>query len=161
MSEEEVYEILDRVKVNYQHLAMPDELFDEWYNQLKYYAKDEVYKNLDNYFKSDRKRRNIPLVYDLIDGLLTIEQQKTKSKDNFKIDCQLCHRFMTLEEYNNHYDKCLLIKTLIPILQKNGETVDYDSLNEYDYQTLDKVYDKYVPIKKEINFTGVMINDKN
>ena len=102
----------------------------------------------------------VPMLHYITKYLLTPEE-KAVDRNDYLVDCRLCQKTIPLSQYNNHYDKCLLIKTLIPILQKNGETVDYDSLNEYDYQTLDKVYDKYVPIKKEINFTGVIINDKS
>ena len=65
-----------------------------------------------------------------------------------KIQCNLCHKFMTMEKYERHYDKCLLIKALIPILKSKGEDVSYETLNEYDYKTLDKVWDKYNPPKQ-------------
>lgn len=153
MSEEEVYELLEKVRIYYQNMAKTDAVNDEWYRILKKYNRDDVYSNLEKYLSIERNRNRIPMPQDLAKGLLTIEQQKTKSKDNFKIDCQLCHRFMTLEEYNNHYSKCSSVTYLLKIFEKRDMNVSREELENLDEKTFRGVYEKYKenpPRKEEI-----------
>ena len=70
----------------------------------------------------------------------------------YKVRCNLCNREMYISTYESHYDKCLMITTLLPILKNKGEIVDYNSLDKYDKNTLEKVVYKYIPISKEINY---------
>lgn len=62
-----------------------------------------------------------------------------------KIMCNLCQRPMLLSEYDRHYDKCLAITTLLPILRDNGQMINYKDLDEYDMSSLDKLLEKYIP----------------
>lgn len=78
------------------------------------------------------------------------EELKIFNPLKYKVRCNLCDKEMYIYEYNSHYDKCLMIKTLIPILKEKGEDVNYDILNNYDSITLEKVLYKYLPIKKDL-----------
>ena len=70
--------------------------------------------------------------------------------ENDLVRCNLCNKQMTLKNYDLHYDRCLMITTLIPILTERGESVDYETLSAYDSNVLEKIIYKYLPFKKEL-----------
>ncbi len=153
MNEEEVYEFLEIVKAYYQNFSKADLVKEVWYKTLKKYSKEDIYKKLEGYLAIENNRKRIPMPQDLISGLSTIDQQKEKNNDNFKIDCQLCHRFMTLEEYNNHYSGCLSVTYLLKIFKKRDMNVSREELESLDEKTFRGVYEKYKenqPRKAEI-----------
>jgi len=65
--------------------------------------------------------------------------------DKDLIRCNLCQREMLIAEYDRHYDKCLAITTLIPILRDKGQKINYKDLDEYSFESLDKLLEKYLP----------------
>lgn len=152
MSEEEVYRLIERVRVYYQHLSRSDELNDEWYRILQKYDSNDVNSALDNYLKSERNRNRIPMPQDLTQGLLTLEQ-KTKRKQQssgYVVRCNLCQREMSLEYYNEHYGRCLSTMYLISVFKKRGETVEYELLEGLSKENFNEVYEKY----KDYNTNG-------
>lgn len=82
------------------------------------------------------------------------KEVKVFDSNIYKVRCNLCNREMYMNTYDSHYDKCLMIMTLLPILKNKGEDVDYNSLDKYDRNTLEKVLYKYLPLNKEINYVG-------
>ena len=66
------------------------------------------------------------------------------------VRCNLCNKEMNLINYDKHYDRCLMISTLIPILRERGENVDYEILSGYDSNVLERIILKYLPFKKEL-----------
>ncbi len=155
MDDTEVCKLLDRVRVHYQNMAKADEVSEEWYRVLKNYKCEEVVKKLDEYLQDEIKRKKIPSPFDLVDGLLTLNK-KEKLKNDYLIDCNLCHKTMLLNEYNStHYKKCLLIKALIRKLSKEGTKVTYQDLDNYSYERLDKLYDKYYEKEQKVRIEGI------
>lgn len=143
MSEDEIYELLERIRIYYQHMTRSDAINDEWFKILRKYKAEDVNSGFDSYLKDERNRNRIPMPQDLISGLLTIEGQKEKNNDNFKMDCQLCHKFMTLDEYNNHYSKCSSITYLLTLFKKRDMNVSREELENLDEKTFKGVYEKY------------------
>lgn len=78
------------------------------------------------------------------------EDLKIFKPNEYKVRCNLCDKEMYIYQYNTHYDRCLMIKTLIPMLKEKGEDVDYEILSKYDTKTLEKVLYKYLPIKENL-----------
>ena len=72
-------------------------------------------------------------------------EESVFNPDRDLIRCNLCQREMLIAEYDRHYDKCLAITTLLPILREEGQKINYKELDEYDMITLDKLLDKYLP----------------
>ena len=62
-----------------------------------------------------------------------------------KLYCNLCGRLMDIYEYDRHYDKCLAITTLLPILRDEGTKINYKDLDEYEMSSLDKLLEKHIP----------------
>ena len=145
MNEEEVYELLERVRVYYQHMTRSDALIDEWFKGLKNYSAKDVNSGFDKYLKDERNRNRIPMPQDLISGLSTIDEQKANNNNNFKIDCQLCHRFMSLDEYDNHYSKCSSVTYLLSVFKKKNMNVTREELEKLDDESFNRLYNKYPP----------------
>ncbi len=138
MKEHEVEELLQIVKIHYQNFSIYDSLRDEWFRILKNYSANEVLDNLDKYLEDDRNRERIPMVFDLKKGLLTLDK-KERFKNDYLIDCNLCHKTMFLSEYDNtHHRKCLLIKTIIKDYKKKNQNIAYEELDKFSFEELDK-----------------------
>lgn len=160
MNKAETIKFMRKIKAYYPMFSNEDYVIEEWVEKLKPYSKDDIERKFDEHINGSYAL-NPPQLHFLTKFLKT-EEQKEKSLTDFIVRCNLCGEEMYLSDYDNeHYKKCLLIKTLIPLLEKKGEIVDYKSLNQYDFKTLEKVYDKYVPLKKEINYKGAKLNVKS
>ena len=66
-----------------------------------------------------------------------------------KVNCNLCGKLMTVNEYNRHYDKCLLIEYLVSTSKEHGENYTRADLEAYEHSSLIKMYFKYNPEDKE------------
>ena len=150
MTKAEVNSFIKKIKAYYPYFSIDNEdMLDEWATRLKPYDKEDVYRKLEEHLQGDRAE-DIPKLHFITRYLKTIEE-KEKAKDDYLIRCNLCGKEMYLSHYDKeHYERCLMIKTLLPILTKRGEEVSYEILDEYDTSTLNKVLLKYMPIRKDI-----------
>ena len=140
MTKQEVVNFLKKIKANYQSFSMEDYVINEWYDRLKPYDIDDVYLKLDQHLKGERCSE-IPKIH-YITKFLKEPSEKSKSLDNCFVDCNLCHRTMTLKQYDDHYGKCLSIC----YLKRKIGNVTYEELEDLynkDKETYDKVYLKY------------------
>lgn len=142
MSEEDVYRLLERVRTYYQHLSRSDELCDEWFRILKHYKVSEVNENLDKYLSIERNRNRIPMPQDLIQDLWTIEESE-QSQKSYVVNCNLCKKPMTLENYNKHYDRCCSIHYLLQIMKSQGIKIEYKDLASLNDNKFNAIYEKY------------------
>lgn len=150
MTKQETIGFIKKIKAYYPIFKLEEEGIDEWANKLKPYELEDVVEKFEEHLKGEKAEEPPKLHY--ITRFLKTAEEKEKYKGEHIIYCNLCGKEMYYSQYDEHYGKCLLIKALIPILKRNGEDVDYDILNEYDFATLDKVWDKYnPPIKRDIN----------
>lgn len=158
MTKVEVLKLLNKIKVYYPNFSLEDYVKEEWIEKLKPYDNEDVLKKLDEHLKGDKSKEPPKLHY--ITKFLKTPEEKKRYTGDFIVDCNLCGKTMTLEEYDKeHYKKCLLIKSLIPILKARGEDVDYNKLDEYNYETLDRVWDKYNP--QNTNLSNLVRNVAN
>jgi len=149
MTKAETLKLLNKIKAYYSNFSLEDYVKEEWIERLKPYEQEDVLDKFEEHLQGD-KAKEPPKLHFITKYLLTTEQKKRYTGD-FIINCNLCGKEMPLKEYDNvHYKKCLLIKSLIPVLKEHGEDVSYDVLDEYDYETLDRVWEKYVPTKKDL-----------
>lgn len=151
MTKAETLKYLQKISGTYPNqFFVTEDVKNAWCDILEPYDVEDLEKRLDEYIKSDYDKP--PQLPTLIRHLETLEDKRTKGTDCI-IYCDLCGKAMSFNNYkNNHRDKCLLITTLIPILKKRGQDVTYKQLNEYDYTTLDKIFEKYVPLSKTFSF---------
>lgn len=148
MTKQETKDFIKKMKVYYPYFKLEQEAFEEWALRLKPYDNEDVLKKFEEHLQGD-KADEPPKLHFIIRYLKT-KEEKEKYKGDYLIRCILCGREMYLSEFDNvHYGKCLLIHALIPILKEKGEDVNYEILDEYDYNTLDRIWDKYNPPKKK------------
>ena len=150
MTKAEVQNFIKKIKVYYPYFSLDGkDVVDEWAERLKPYENEDVLRKLEEHLKGE-KAEEPPKLHFITKYLKTKEEKERMGKD-YLIRCNLCNKEMYLSDYDKfHYDKCLMIYTLIPILRKNGEEVDYDILDAYDLRTLEKVLYKYLPLKKDL-----------
>lgn len=150
MTKQEVIKFTKKISNYYQQFTINDEdVINEWIEKLEPYSIEDLEKRFNEHLNS-KYAMSPPLLHILIKDLPTTEQKKYTTNDLI-IRCDLCGKEMYLSHYNKeHRKKCLLINALIPVLNNKGENVEYDDLNQYDFLTLDRIYEKYVPIKKDI-----------
>lgn len=124
MELKDVKVILNRIKVNYPTFVNDDYTRTEWYRELKDYSLDDVMEKLEQHFRSEQYGNQIPKVY-FLTKYLTKEKDKTKKTEG-STQCNICHKFINIEEYETHFDRC--------------SSVDY--LNRRNIQYFDKPIDK-------------------
>ena len=124
MELKEVSMLLKRIKSHYQEFIVDDFKVNEWYKELKDYSIDDVMEKLEQHFRSEQYGNQIPKVY-FLTKYLTKEQDKNKQLKGSQ-QCHICHKFINLEEFENHFDRC--------------SSVDY--LNRRNIQYFDKPIDK-------------------
>lgn len=147
MTKQETISFIKKIKAYYPIFKLEEEGIDEWAEKLKPYDTEDVIRKFEEHLSGEQS--NEPPKLHFITRYLKTKEEKEKHKGEYIIRCNLCGREMYYSEYDKHYEKCLLIKALIPLLKKRGENVDYETLNDYDFKTLDKVWDKYNPPKKQ------------
>lgn len=151
MTTTEVQRFIKKIKAYYPYFSLDsEEALDEWFNKLKPYDKDDVIAKFEEHLNGERALE--PPKLHFITRYLMTKEDKEKSKNDYIILCNICGREMSLTEYDTkHYDRCLMIKTLVQILRERGEDVDYEELDTYDTSTLNRVLEKYLPIKKKMS----------
>ena len=74
---------------------------------------------------------------------------KVVDYENDRIECNLCHRWMKIKEYDEHYGKCLDIQYLVSVAKKKGEEFTREDLENCRQDIIDKLLAKYPPKKLE------------
>lgn len=117
MTKVELENLFKQLKAHYSFFTTEDYVYNEWFRFLKDYDYEDVVQKLDEHLKGEYSK-DIPKVTFLIKYLKTTEEKKRLAEQGveYTVQCNLCHRWMTLTEYNEHYGKCLDIR----FLSKNG-----------------------------------------
>lgn len=124
MERKDVSIIMKRIKSHYQEFIVDDFKLEEWYKELKDYSLDDVMEKLDLHLKSEQYGNSIPKVY-FLTKYLTKEKEKGKQLTGY-LQCQICKKWINVEEYDKHYDRC--------------SSIDY--LNRQSIKYFDKEIDK-------------------
>lgn len=69
---------------------------------------------------------------------------------SIKVACQLCGRWMPIEEYDIHYGKCLDIEYLVNVAKEKGQDITRSDLEQYPRSTIDKLLKKHEPKKVDL-----------
>lgn len=149
MNKPETKKLLDTIKGYYNSQFFIDEYVTKaWIDSMEPYDLDDAIEHLQKYLK---ERPDVPpKPHTFKQGLYTHEEKMRIKNSDYTVECNMCHRWMSYGGYEEHYERCLLIKSLLVVLNDAGQHVTEDDLEKYDIQTLSKVWDKYVPLKKEI-----------
>lgn len=142
MTKEEVIKFGKKVRAYYNYFVLDKDILEEWCRVLKDYDKEDIDKKFSEHLKTHSI--DTPRLHTLIDGLETIEEkQKPKLDENYYVRCNLCGKEMSLERYDDHYAKCLLIGALISKAQEEyDKKISYNEFNKYTYEQLEQKYGK-------------------
>ncbi len=147
MTKAETISFIKKIKAYYPVFKLEEEGVDEWASRLKPYSKDDILRKFEEHLKGEYALE--PPKLHFLTKFLKTEEEKERFSNDYLIRCNLCGQQMYLSEYdNNHYGKCLLVKTIMLYIKN----VSYEELDSYATEKLERVLEKYVPFKKEIEY---------
>lgn len=73
------------------------------------------------------------------------KELKVIDYENDRVECNLCHRWMKIDEYDRHYGKCLDIEYLVNIAKQKGLDYERKDLEDCRQDVIDKMLVKYEP----------------
>lgn len=126
-----------------------DYILDAWYESMKPYELDDAINHLQKYLKEYPDVPPKPHTFKR--GLYTIEEKEKMKNNDYIVECNLCHRWMPLSEYDSHYDKCLTIQYLVSVAKERGENFTREDIENCSQDVIDKLYLKYEPKNVSIN----------
>ena len=146
MKKTEVNKLVNKIKGYYNsQFFVDDYVLDAWLEQLEPYDYEDAEEHIKKYVKDYPDI--VPKPHTFTKGLLTKEQKKELENAKYKIECNLCHRWMTISEYHNHYEKCLDIQYLLSIAKQKGELYTREDLENCRDEVINKLIAKYDPTK--------------
>lgn len=149
MNKNETKKLTNLIKGYYNtQFFIDDYVLQAWYEQLKPYEYDDAIDHLQTYLKTFPDIA--PKPHTFIRGLLTPEEKQKYKNTDIRVACQLCGRWMPLNEYDEHYGKCLDISYLVMVAKQNGQDITREDLEEYPQSTIDRLLKKYQPEKVEL-----------
>lgn len=105
MTKNEVKTFMLRVKSYYQSFIIDEFKTNEWFNALKDYDNSEVNKRFEEHLQSETYGQYIPQISYLTKFLKKVGEKKETPADIF-INCSICGKRLSLQEQENHYDRC-------------------------------------------------------
>lgn len=149
MKKNEVSTLLNKIKGYYNSQFFIDEYVTEaWVEEMKPYELEDAIEHLKEYLKQYPEIAPKPHIF--TKGLLTPEEKRKYRNSDLTVACQLCGRWMPLEDYDEHYNKCLDIEYLITVAKEKNQYITRSDLEEYPKATIDKLLKKYEPEKVEL-----------
>ena len=136
------------------------DLLNEWERIMGPYDYEDIKGNLEKFLKDENNYGREPDAYQLIRGLLTIEDKNTNSLG--KVTCQFCGRVFNRLEVYEHEDRCRSIRYMErKYSQLFNRTIDKRQLWEISKEEFDKKYDEFLKyIEPKVNGTEKMFIQK-
>lgn len=144
MTKNETKELLKTIKGYYNSQFFIEEcVVNAWYETMKPYELDDAIEHIKEYIKEFPDIAPKPQTF--IKGLLTTEEKIARRNANFTVECNLCHKFMTIEEYDEHYSNCLDIQHLSNVAKQKKEDYSREKLENCTKDIINKLMAKYPP----------------
>lgn len=144
MNKQETKKLTDKIKGYYNSQFFVDEyVIDAWYETMEPYDLEDAIEHIQDYVKQYPDIAPKPQTFRV--GLCTHEQKMRMRNSDFIVECNLCHRFMPLEEYDLHYDKCLDIQYLESVAKEKGESFTRADLENQTDRVINGLLAKYPP----------------
>lgn len=121
MTKQEVVTFLERIKANYQSFLQTPYVLEEWYDRLKDYDKEDVYKKFEDHLNGELSSQ-IPKAH-FITRYLTKSSDKGK-KNNYRVICGNCKKVLLLSEYQKHMER--------------HNSIEYMKIHSYMFKTFDE-----------------------
>ena len=152
MTKQETLVFIRKIKAYYPIFKLEEEGIDEWALKLKPYDLEDVVRKFEEHLKGDRAEEP-PKLHFLTRYLRTKDEKETQGE--YTIECNLCHKWMTPEEYDIHYEKCLDIQYLENVAKQKGEKFSRKDLENCKEEVIDKLLKKYPPEEVKNDYTDV------
>ena len=121
MTKQEVVTFLERIKANYQSFLQTPYVLEEWYDRLKNYDKEDVYKKFEDHLNGELSSQ-IPKAH-FITRYLTKSSDKGK-ENNYRVICGNCKKVLLLSEYQKHMER--------------HNSIEYMKIHSYMFKTFDE-----------------------
>lgn len=158
MKKTEVNKLLNTIKGYYNSQFFIDEyVIDAWMETLERYEFDDAKEHIQEYLKEFPDIP--PKPHTFIKGLLTTEEKLKLKNAKHIVECNLCHRWMSLNDYDDHYGKCLDIEYLVNVAKEKGESTTREDLENCKQEVINKLLNKYEPKGDLKNMIGGMSYD--
>lgn len=156
MKKSEVSKLLNKIKGYYNSQFFIDEFTTEaWVEQLADYEYEDCEEHLKTYLKENPDFP--PKPHTFTKGLLTSEEKRRMRNADYVVQCNLCHRWMTIGDYDSHYSKCLDIEYLVNIAKSKGENITREDIENCRQDIIDKLMKKYEPTDSLHEALGIKI----
>lgn len=158
MTKTETKKLLNKIKGYYNSQFFIDEyVIDAWDETMKEYTLEDAEEHINKYLKEYPDTP--PKPHTFIKGLLTREQKIQLANEKYFVECNLCHKWMGLNQYDEHYGKCLDIEYLVNVAKEKGQNITRKELENCKKEIIDRLLQKYKPTDEQ-NWFRSMQNEK-
>lgn len=159
MTKNEVKKLLNKIKGYYNSQFFIDEfVIDAWEDTMKPYELDDAIDHIQDYIKEYPDVAPKPHIFKR--GLYTHDEKQKMRNSDYTVQCNLCHRWMSMTEYDAHYGDCLTINYLVSVAKQKGENITRKDLEHCRREVIDRLYEKYKPTEQSFNNIGNIMNER-
>lgn len=141
MTELEVLHFMKKIKAYYPTFSIEEYIKDEWYDRLKKYSVDDVYRKFDEHLIGEYKKE--PPKLHFITRYLKAPNEK-KEIGEYKVRCERCGDILLYINYDLHisrHNSVEYIKSNEKFLNLN---MDSNLMMECDQEKFDEMYDAFI-----------------
>lgn len=150
MNKMEAKKLTDKIKGYYNSQFFIDEyVIDAWYETMKPYDLEDAIEHIQSYIRDYPDTPPRPHTFKR--GLYTTEEKERMRNANYTVECNLCHRWISIQDYEDHYSKCLDITYLVDVAKQKGEEYTREDLENCTDKVIERLISKYPPKKLDIN----------
>lgn len=150
MNKVETQKLLNKIKGYYNsQFFIDDYILDAWYDTMKPYDIEDTIEHIKEYVEEYPEIPPKPHTFKK--GLLTAEEKDRIRNSKYTVECNLCHRFMSYEEYESHYGRCLDIQYLVSKAKEKGIKTSREELENQKSGVIENLLKKYPPEKLSLN----------
>lgn len=144
MNKTEAKKLTDKIKGYYNsQFFVDDYVLEAWYETMKPYDLDDAIEHIQTYVKEFPDIPPKPHTFKR--GLYTHEEKMRIKNSDFTVQCNLCGRWMSIDDYDSHYDRCLDIQYLESVAKQKGEAFTREDLENQPDKVIDALLSKYQP----------------
>lgn len=144
MNKIETKKLLDNIKGYYNSQFFTDEyVLKAWEETMQPYDLEDAINHIQEYIKDFPDTPPKPQTFKR--GLYTHEEKVRLRESKFTVECNLCHRWMPLADYDSHYDKCLDIEYLVGVAKQEGKDFTREYLENQTDRVIEGLLAKYPP----------------
>lgn len=140
MTKQEVVTFLERIKANYQSFLQTPYVLEEWYDRLKDYDKEDVYKKFEEHLNGELNSQ-IPKAH-FITRYLIKSSDKGK-ENNYRVICGNCKKVLSLKDYEAHIERHNSIEYM-KLHSKMFKTFNEEKLLKMPENDFKKIYDQWI-----------------